>query len=398
MKILIDNNQNVKISVFKNISTYALALFLFLTPFEYPLASMFSVSPLRLVGLFAMVVALYDIITMQKIKLDYRFISVFLWLAVSFFSYFWTIDTDWFKTYFSMYLNNAAMFLVFSLICFSTEEASFLKKSMIFGVGALLIYMTFVPGAVVFSQHRLSISGGDGSLDQNYLSALMLVSFGMVCYDLNNKKQNIFTKIISIVFCLAILVYILLTGSRSGTIASLVIIILTLNTSWKNRIKLCAIILLVVFVAIPLITNILPEELRDRFSLSAMLGQNADSGTRFVIWEKAISSLDIGSIIFGHGVGSGQVIIGDVLNQGLYMAPHNHYIAMILDTGIIGFTLINFPILKMIITTIKKDKGVGLAFVGICIMAFFIDVVTTKFFWSSLLLLSSCASCKKYKD
>ena len=304
-----------------------------------------------------------------------------------------------FKYFFSMYLNNSAMFLVFSLICFSTEEANFLKKSMIFGVGALLIYMTFVPGTVVFSQHRLTIfDGSENGLDQNYLSALMLVAFGMVCYDLNNKKQNFVKKILSIVFCLAILVYIVLTGSRSGTIASLVIIILTLNTSWKNRIKLCAIIALVVFVALPLISNLLPEELRDRFTLSAMLGQNSDSGSRLVIWEKAISSLNASSIIFGHGVGSSHVIIGDVLNQGLQMAPHNHYIAMIMDAGIIGFTFINFPILKMVLTTIKKDKGVGLAFVGICIMAFFIDVVTTKFFWSSMLLLSSCASCKKYKD
>ena len=60
--------ENADRKVIKHLSTYGLALFLFLTPFEYPLADLVSVSPLRLVGLLAMVLALADILIQHKFR------------------------------------------------------------------------------------------------------------------------------------------------------------------------------------------------------------------------------------------------------------------------------------------------------------------------------------------
>lgn len=391
--------ENADRKVIKHLSTYGLALFLFLTPFEYPLADLVSVSPLRLVGLLAMGLALADILIQHKFRIDYRIIGIVLWLSYGLFSYFWAIDQTRWMSYYSIYLNNALMFLLLSTLTFTEYEVNFLKKSMVFGVGALLLYMTFVPNAVIYSdyQHRLTLNAGTEGLDQNYLAALMLVAFGLVFYDLCNGGQKKVYKLVSIVFCAAVAYYAFLTGSRSGLIALLLIVLLSLNTSWKTRLSIGIPLILFLFVVLPLIAQHVPEGLLDRFSLKAITGQEAESGTRLLIWKRALHSLNGIKVFFGYGAGASQTVIGNALGRG-DAAIHNHYLAMVVETGIIGFLFMNVPIFKMFKDTFKKDKGAAVAFAGILLMAFFLDVVTTKFFWAALILLSICCSAENIAE
>lgn len=380
-----------------HLSTYGLALFLFLTPFEYPLADLVSISPLRIVGLLAMGLAVLDILMQKTLKLDYRVIYVAFWLIYGLITYLWAIDETRWQSYYSIYLNNALMFLLISMVSYTKHEAEVLKKSMVFGIGALLLYMTFIPNAVIYStyQNRLTLNAGEDGLDQNYLAALMLISFGIVFYNLcSNTTQKIIYKIMSIVFCLAIAYYVLLTGSRSGMIAICLIVLLSMNTSWKTRLAVGIPIILFLLVFLPRISKYIPKTIMDRFTLSALTGQEDESGTRLLIWHRALSALKDLKWIFGYGVGASQTVVGNALGRG-DAAIHNHYIAMIVEFGIIGFLLINVPILTMLKKIAKKDKSIVVAFVGILIMAFFLDVVTTKFFWSAMILLSACCSAPK---
>lgn len=379
-----------------HLSTYGLVLFLFLTPFEYPLADLMSISPLRIVGLLAMGLALIDILMQKTVRLDYRIIYVALWLIYGLITYLWAIDEIRWQSYYSIYLNNALMFVLFSMVSYTKHEAEVLKKSMVFGVGGLLLYMTFIPNAVIYSayQNRLTLNAGEDGLDQNYLAALMLISFGIVFYNLCNTKQKKMRKIISIIFCLAIAYYILLTGSRSGLIAVLLIVLLSINTSWKTRLSIGIPVLLIVLVVLPFVVQYIPEELLDRFSLKALTGQEAESGTRLLIWGQALTSLKNLKWVFGYGVGASQSVIGNILGMGKDMAIHNHYIASLVEVGFCGSILLTLPVIKMIKKTLKQDKSVATSFFGILLMAFFIDVLTTKFFWSAMILLSICCSTR----
>ena len=379
-----------------HLSTYGLVLFLFLTPFEYPLADLMSISPLRIVGLLAMGLALIDILMQKTVRLDYRIIYVALWLIYGLITYLWAIDEIRWQSYYSIYLNNALMFVLFSMVSYTKHEAEVLKKSMVFGVGGLLLYLTFIPNAVIYSayQNRLTLNAGEDGLDQNYLAALMLISFGIVFYNLCNTKQKKMRKIISIIFCLAIAYYILLTGSRSGLIAVLLIVLLSINTSWKTRLSIGIPVLLIVLVVLPFVVQYIPEELLDRFSLKALTGQEAESGTRLLIWGQALTSLKNLKWVFGYGVGASQSVIGNILGMGKDMAIHNHYIASLVEVGFCGSILLTLPVIKMIKKTLKQDKSVATSFFGILLMAFFIDVLTTKFFWSAMILLSICCSTR----
>lgn len=386
-------------NVFIHLSTYGLALFLFLTPFEYPLADLMSISPLRIVGLLAMGLAIFDIFKQQTVKLDYRIIYIGLWLIYGLITCFWAIDKSRFQSYYSIYLNNAVMFLLFSMVLFTKDETNVLKRSMVAGVGALLLYMTFIPNAVIYSQFqkRLTLNAGKEGLDQNYLAALMLISFGAVFYNLCNTKEKRTGKILSVIFCLAIAYYIFLTGSRSGLIAVLLIVLLSMNTSWKTRLSIGIPLILILIVVLPLVMHYIPKELVERFSMNALTGQEDESSTRLIIWKRALTSLKDLKWVFGYGAGASQSVIGNALGRG-DAAIHNHYIAMVVEFGIVGSLLVNIPIFKMIKSTAKKDKCMAVAFMGILLMAFFLDVVTTKFFWSAMIMLTVCCSAYNNND
>lgn len=381
-----------------HLSTYGLALFLFLTPFEYPLADLMAVSPLRLVGLFAMGLAIVDIWRQRIVKLDYRVIYVVLWLLYGLVSYVWALDRTRFQSYYSIYFNNALMFLLFSMISYTKYEAELLKKAMIFGVGALLLYMLLIPDAVMFSsyQHRLTLKAGKDGLDQNYLAGLMLTSFGIVFYNICNVPLKKRHKNISVIFCAAIAYCVFLTGSRSGLLALLIMALLSINTTWRTRLSIGIPVALLILIVFPLIARYLPESFLERFSLSALTGQEAESGTRLLIWRRAFQSVKGFKWIFGLGTGASQTAVGDVLGRG-DSAIHSHYIAMLVEYGLLGSLLLNVPIFKLFLQSKQRKSELFATFCGILMMAAFLDVVTTKFFWASMILWSVCYSANKHR-
>lgn len=383
-----------------HISTYGLAAFLFFTPFEYPLADLMSISPLRIIGLIAMALAVIDIIRFNEFKANYRFIGVFIWLIYGAITYLWSPDKSRFHIFYSLYLNNAVMFILFSLVQFKKSEVKLLKKAIVYGVGALLIYMTFIPNSTVYSayQHRLTLNAGRGGLDQNYLAALMLVSFGLVINSFIGSECSLFKRIVMFVYCASILWYVVLTGSRSGLIAICLILLLNINVSWKTRFCVGIPAIIFILIGIPIISNLLSVELLQRFSISALTGNEGESGTRLIIWKVATKSLNGLWWVIGHGVGASQAIVGNAIGTGVDMAIHNHYIAMITEVGLVGFLALNIPILKMIKREMNKQKEIAFGMIGILFMAMFLDVVTTKFFWSSLLLLSAACASYEYNN
>ena len=383
----------------RNFSTFGLALFLFLTPFEYPLADLFAVSPLKVIGLIAMGLAALDVLRQKKLKLDYRVGYILCWLLYSAVTVVWAANRERFQYFYSIYLINAMMFLLFSMISFSKYEAEFLKKALVLGVWALFAYMLLIPDAVIFSdfQHRLTLNAGKQGLDQNYLAALMLVAFGLVFYDFCNRKQKKYEKIIGLLFCIIVTYCVVLTGSRSGLIALVAMIALSVNTSWKIRLSIGIPTVILLLVVFPLAVAYLPTELTDRFSLSAFTGQTAESGARLLIWERALRALKGFKWVFGVGIGASQTVVGNLLGKGYDAVIHNHFIAMLVECGAVGSLLINVPIFKMIAQARRRDKGLAIAFLSIMILAVFVDVLTTKFFWSAMILISVCCTANATK-
>lgn len=372
-------------------SAYGMFLFFLLLPFEYPLATFGLGSILRYVGIAVMGLAAVDILQKGgKVRMDHRIILLLLWMVYAIISGIWCADTSRYSYYISMYINNALMFLVVTAVPYTYKDVELIRKGFVGGTIALLLYMTFIPGAVVSSswQSRLTLAyKGRELLDQNYLAALMVMQFGIVLYDFLNEKKREFTRVMMAVFCLAVIYYILRTGSRGGLLAAGVVTFLCMCMGLKKRSKAMWIILGVVLVLAPAVLSALPDDLLERFSLDAMLGNTSESGGRLQIWKIAWEAIKSGNIIFGYGAGAAETVIGWRYRDDA--ATHNALIAQMLELGVVGLGLLLSLIVNMFRETWRnQDRALCFAFCGIAVISMFLDVLTTKFFWGAMMMVS----------
>ena len=396
---------NISISTNKklrNYSTLALALFYTLLPFEYPLASLGVNSIIRYIGILSMGLSIIDIIINEKykIRIDYRHKLLLCWLLLVFVSYLWSEGKQFFETYALIYLRNALMFLLISCVKYTRYEEKIIRNSYVLGGVFLLLYMTFVPGAVTYSawQKRLTLAAGDTTLDQNYLAVLIAIPFAFVFYDfINNHSNNLIKRILMIIFCFGCLYYIIATGSRTGLLSITIMSLLSLKLNTKKNIIGIIITIALLFIVFPVIYQLMPSNLLDRFTVEAFTGRTGESGARLIIWKAAMNDVSFDpALIIGHGAGSAQVVVSKTTSH--YSAIHNHYISQFIELGLVGITVIMTFMIKMLINVYVKRRDVAIAFLGIFIAAFFIDVLTTKSFWAIIIYVSIVISSYKSEE
>lgn len=387
-----------------HLSTYGLALFFILLPFEYPLAAIGTQSILMLVGVATMGLATIDLFVLQRgnIKIDYKIILSTLWLMYAGSSLAWTQYYDAYWVFYMMYFRNCLMFILIAMISYDRVEALFLKKAAVIGVGLLMVYMTFIPGTTRYSsyQHRLELVAGSSNLDENYLAALLLMGFGFVLHWIVNQKKAYFKeKITALLYCGGCIYYIFATGSRSGLIACIVMIIILLAGSIRKNTMFVLVLGLILVIAYPYILMLLPADLADRYSIVALTGQTAESSPRMMIWSGLLSKLNGVQFITGFGAGSASPITREVYSYNA--AAHSFYIAQIVEFGVIGCGFIFTVIIGMWKSLFKNKYIDCLALLsGILIMGLFLDLLTTKFFWATMMLASVFISAleKSKKD
>ena len=369
-------------------------LFFLLLPFEYPLQKIGVGSILRYAGLLTMGLAAVDMLHHRIIRVDYRAIILVIWCVYAVFSGLWSVDKSNYSRYVSMYVNNTLMFIMISLVPYKDREREFIEKGFVGGVLLLLLYMTFIPGAVVSSswQSRLTLAyKGKELLDQNYLAAIMLMPYGCQLFDLIEKKQRRWIKIL---VCGFILFYILRTGSRSGILGAGVITLFCLLRGAQKKERIVYVLVFCVLLVGPWIIQLLPSNLLDRFSLKAMTGNTSESSARLEIWTAAWNAIKNSNIFFGYGAGSSEYLMG--LHYTRNAAIHNFYIAHVLELGLVGLALFGTVLIKMLgQMKLFGEEKLCIAFLGIVVEGFFLDMLTTKFFWGAMMMVTISISAGK---
>ena len=288
------------------------------------------------------------------------------------------------------------MFVLISMVNYRKEEVEIIKKSAMAGVGLLMLYMTFIPGATRYSsyQHRLELVAGSSNLDENYLAAILLIGFGFMVYWLINQLETpVIYKVMALFYCVACVYYILATGSRSGLIAGIVMLITLLAGSIKKNTLIVLIIGLVVVIVYPYVITLLPESLAERYSIVAFTGQTAESSPRIMIWAGLLSRLKGIYVLIGYGAGAASPMTQEVYRFNA--AAHSFYIAHIVEFGVMGLALF----LSLVIGMARKlfqirELGCSAVLCGIFVIGFFLDLLTAKFFWAAMMLASICVSAQ----
>jgi hypothetical protein len=326
---------------------------------------------------------------------DYAIMLVF-WFIYQFFTLIWSTDYVAFQTHFLGELLMITLLLqIFACIDERRVFDHVILATLLSSFAISLLSLFFSDGyhGADYTRYVLVIGGAEN--DPNNQAAFSLYSYIISLYYLN--KVNFFKKVILLVILSVSVISMFNTGSRGAFIATAVptAIMLWGTFSVKNnkglsyRVLLITGIILIIMIIPSFIRQFLMEESVDRVFYE-------DYGTgseRTVIWNNIFNkfSSNILYIIFGLGWGTANTITG--LSNTSYVSLHNTPLAILVNTGIIGFSLFYYPIyciMKLLLK--KKDYLPFFLFLGQFIISLFLECINTRFYWNAIMIIFFAAA------
>ena len=212
-------------------------------------------------------------------------------------------------------------------------------------------------------EERLSAFGQD----QNTLAYLLCVAVTIVL-DFYRRASKVLLKVISISLLLSFLVAILSTGSRTGVIITIFVIMLFMMS--KSSLKIWITVIMLIFLLAPVVYNYIPESTWERFSETEELVSSGNFSERGYIWSSGIQAFSNENILLGVGYSN----FSTMLNKhfGWQMASHNTYLSYLVDLGFIGLILFLIIISKMLLITRKIQKSKGDIYIYAYIIPFLV--------------------------
>lgn len=247
----------------------------------------------------------------------------------------------------------ALMLLLITIRVYNNREKELMETAWIV-VGVICVFACLTSSEVVSeSESRAVIRIFGYEEDQNQFCAYLIMPT-LISIKRIIKKDKLFPAYI--IFVGLSFYAILKTGSRGGLIgvmAGLAVYIMIGIRSLKIRLGVIAAALLSVFIFYTAVMPMLPDDVRERYSVSAVK-EDRGSG-RFEIWSFLVdyTMQRPERMIRGSGVFSTYSIMYSAgFKNGV---AHNAYIQILNDEGLIGLLLFMTVIILCIIRNIKKE-------------------------------------------
>ena len=202
---------------------------------------------------------------------------------------------------------------------------------------------------------------------EKWLSAFgsLALLYGLFAFYIYNKYKKIKISKITIITIFSLGIIILLIASNRSVwlagITGFIFLIFLKEVNVKNQFVLLLIILLVFIIVFQLFTKE-GYDFTNFFSnrLDAFLDYQSDptANWRFYIWGSIIEKIPE-KLLFGYGLGGNFDIYIPELNNVLGNSPHNFYLAMLYELGLVG-TLSFFIFLVKYIKDLVKLKTIDL--------------------------------------
>lgn len=365
---------------------------LIIVPFEELMKLPGLGSVLRIVQMLTLVVAVYENhiikINRKKDSTDIPLILFYVYMVISFIWCFnRTLYIDRLITY-TLYF-----FLIFALknlVPSAPEVNGLLKSAYLSGIfSAAIVIIGLRAGFLMNMGDRYTIELFGRHADPNVLSCSMVISIIICFYSIMVKRKKIIANIISMVlqgYGIVIL------GSRSGIISLLVaitIIICFMPYSGNKTIKRGIIFLLFTILVLAVGSEMSGTELGGRFSFENMIGRGElGSANRFQIWKYAISQF-LQRPLLGYGNSASPYAIAQVY---AFYATHNTMLMVLLEFGILGFSLYFFWMLNLCRKVFMTNLMLFAILISIFVQGIFLEQFSTKIFWCVMVLLHICIS------
>lgn len=235
--------------------------------------------------------------------------------------------------------------------------------------------------------------------DQNELSVMLSIAASFVFILLKDKNPKIVNLLLVIFICFCF-VAILLTGSRTGFIILMAVLLLGLLSLGKKGI-IWAIIS--IFLILPFLLPYIPESNVERLLQTQEQVAQGDFTGRGYVWQRGLAAfhtqLPIRMLI---GVGYDQFQFLYNQNYGTFTAPHNTYLAIYVELGIIGFAIFLYILYYVFRKTMQLCRSnrtlvyLGM-FLPLIIAMMTLGLQTRRWLWIILFLIYKIYSIDKFK-
>ena len=292
----------------------------------------------RLAGFMVVGVALLYVLMYGRTKEPSLFLIIMvLYVVWQLMSYFWSINPG---ATFSRTITNVQLLAMAWLIwelCKSENDRTGLFKAFVIGAFVSIgdMIMTYMQGTS--PQFRIAAA----NFDPNYLATTLAISIPLSYY-LINKEQKTIMYFLSLLYMPLALFGIVLTASRGGLVVALVALTVIPLTYFSitrlNRVIISAFVgICIIFVMLWLPGNYEKIENNiERIAETPQFLKEGDLSYRQVIWSAGWKVFAENPIV---GVGARGFRYGVVEHLYGVKAPHNTYLSVLVDTGVIGIIL-----------------------------------------------------------
>jgi len=322
------------------IAFYLLWLLVFTIPWQnvvvFPMLGTIS----RLIGFLVVGIAIiYILIKRQVSEPSLLLILMALFVAWSFMTYFWSISPGGTLVRFVTNVQLLAMAWLIWELCKTHLERDKLIQAFILGAYVSISDMIITYQQATADSFRIVATG----FNPNELAATLALGIPFAFYLLVERKNNIFYWFNLLYIPLAIFA-IVLTASRGGTmIAMVAILVIPITFLWLEQrskyIIFSFVIISIMFISIWLPSNLEKIEANiERISETPTALREGDLNYRQIIWRAGWQVFSENSLV-GVGAAGFRQSVAEPLYYERGKAPHNAYLSVLVETGILGFLL-----------------------------------------------------------
>ena len=263
-----------------------------------------------------------------------------------------------------------------------------------FIIGALITSCMLMLGQVAYETSssermgRAALAEGGSVIVLGRAITLGFLSACLVFF----SRNKFLKKIIAAILFLFFVVLVTKTQSRAPLIASIIAPVLSilLCTQSKQRLKtffLGAFILFIAFVSLKLVlkTDLMNIEAKERFA-----GMGLEESGRIGLWKQALGAFKKRPL-HGYGLANSNLSLEE--NKGV--SPHNTFIAILVDLGLVGFILYA-AIFLLLYRGVMKIQDFRFKWLGMTMLLFpLITGLTSviylkKDFWYAIMIALVC--------
>jgi O-antigen ligase len=258
--------------------------------------------------------------------------AIFLFFLWNLASYFWTMNVDRTVARIMSYIQLGCLFLL--LWDLYTTKAKLKAGLQAYVLGSYvaigsLIY-NYING-IFLSGHRFSATG----IRHNELGLILALCIPIAWYlviSSENDKKTRFLQLLNCAFIPLAIFAIVLTASRGSLVSSLPAGLFILGSISRIKFSHKVLVFIALASAILLLLTSVPKSSFQRLSTTRNEIETADFNGRVAIWKQGLAVFKEHPLI---GVGSSAYRSAIQLGK----APHNSFLSILVDLGIIGFSL-----------------------------------------------------------